>query len=163
MIVELEWYEMDVAINVGINRNTASWRNQRKHTAGYKPKDLFDTGIKAAAAELAVAKKLGLYWDGSVDTFKSRADVGNRTEVRMSSMRVPKLIVRPNDRSDRDYVLVVDLWEHGKKPKFDLVGWMLGREAMNEQYLTDNGNGRPPAYFVPVTDLRSMEDYDANY
>ncbi len=158
MIVELEWYEMDMALLVGANRNTASWKKKRTHSAGYKPRDLFDVGIKSAGAEIAVAKYLDLYWDGSVDTFKEKADVGTRTEVRMTSMRVPKLIVRPNDKPDRDYVLVLDRWENGQKPKYELLGWLTGSDAMNEQYLTDNGNGRPPAYMVPVNHLKHMED-----
>jgi hypothetical protein len=160
MIVELSWYEMDMAILVGVNRETSSWRKNRKHSAGYKPKDLFDTGIKAAGSEIAVAKSLGLYWDGSVDTFKDKADVGNKTEVRMTSMREPKLIVRPNDYDSRDYVLVRDLWQHGFNPKYEILGWLSGFDAKQKEYLTDNGNGRPPAYFVPMKYLRSMEDYD---
>jgi len=156
--VELSWYEMDMAVMVGTNRNTASWKKNRTHSAGYKPRDLFDVGIKSAGAEIAVAKHLDLYWDGSVDTFKEKADVGARTEVRMTSMNVPKLIVRPNDKPNRDYVLVKDCWVNGQKPQYKLLGWLTGDEAMQEHYLTDNGNGRPPAYMVPVSHLKHMED-----
>jgi hypothetical protein len=163
MIVELEWYEMDMAILVGNARTTSAWRNERRNIAGYKPRDLFDTNIKAAGAEIAVAKALNVYWDGSVGTFKTKADVGNKTEVRMTSMRVPKLIVRPGDKTERDYVLVLDCWQVASKPRFDILGWMQGHEAKQDKYLTDNGNGRPPAYMVPVPELLGMEIYDANY
>ena len=163
MKVQLEWYEMDMAIMVSNARTTGAWRKERRNVAGYKPKDLFDVGAKAAGAEIAVAKALNLYWDGSVGTFKTKADVGLKTEVRMTSMRTPKLIVRPNDVPERDYILVLDCWEIGSKPKYELLGWMPGYEAKNDKYLTDNGNGRPPAFMVPVPELRTMEDYDANY
>jgi hypothetical protein len=163
MEVQLAWYEMDMAIMVANARTTRSWRDGRQHAAGYKPRDLFDVGVKAAGAEIAVAKALNLYWDGSVDTFKTKADVGNRTEVRMTSMRTPKLIVRPKDMPERDYVLVQDCWEVGSQPQYKILGWLPGFEAKQDKYLTDNGNGRPPAYMIPVEHLRTMEDYDANY
>jgi hypothetical protein len=32
---------------------------------------------------------------------------------------------------------------------------MYAKDAKQEKYLSDKGNGRPPAYFVPQQDLRS--------
>lgn len=156
--IELTWYEMMLAIECGVQRNVSSWKSNLKNNAGYVPKDLFDTNIKGAAAEMAVAKALDMYWDGSVDTFKGKADVGFDIEVRMTDMRIPKLIFRPGDPVDRKYVLAQNLWVNGGKPKFELLGWLEGKKAKRKKFLTDNGNGRKPAYFVPVNELNLMRD-----
>ncbi|MBT3677537.1 MAG: hypothetical protein HOG43_01970 [Flavobacteriales bacterium] len=141
-------------------RTIGAWENTRRNSAGYVPKDFFDTDVKAAGAEMAVAKGLGKYWDGSVGRYKKEADIGKDIEVRMTSMRTPKLIIRPNDSShpERKYVLVNDMCQVGQKFRYELMGWMQCSHAMQEKFLTDNGNGRPPAWFVPVGELRPMED-----
>ena len=160
-VVTLTWYEAQIAVDCGVRRNMSSWQRGDKHKAGYKPKDLFDVSIKAAAAEIAVAKFFGVYWDGSVDTFKSQSDIPNHNiEVRLSLTVPPHLIVRPHDPEDRRYVLVQSGWVHGERPKFKMLGWMWGHEAKNERYLTDNGNGRPPAYFLPVSQLHDVKTMD---
>ena len=112
--IELTWYEAKLAAEVGINRCICSWGKNSKHAAGYKPKDLFDTNIKAAASEMAVAKYLGIYWDGSVNTYKEQPDLAPDIEVRLSMMTPPCLIIRPNDKDGRRYVLVRNMWIHDK-------------------------------------------------
>ena len=91
--IELTWYEAKLATEVGVNRCLSSWAKGSEHAAGYKPKDLFDTNIKAAASEMAVAKYLGIYWDGSVNTYKSQPDLAPDIEVRMSMTVPPCLII----------------------------------------------------------------------
>ncbi len=155
--VTLTWYEAQMAVDCGVRRNMASWQRGDQHKAGYKPKDLFDVSIKAAGAELAVAKLLGLYWDGSVDTFKSQSDIPDHDiEVRLSLTVPPHLIVRPHDPADRRYVLVKSRWVHGEQPRYSILGWKWGYDAKQEKFLTDMNNGRPPAYFLPVKDLHPM-------
>jgi len=160
MIVELEFFELRLAVECAMARTIGAWENTRRNSAGYVPKDFFDTDVKAAGAEMAVAKGLGKYWDGSVGRYKKEADIGKDIEVRMTSMRTPKLIIRPNDSShpERKYVLVNDMCQVGQKFRYELMGWMQCSHAMQEKFLTDNGNGRPPAWFVPVGELRPMED-----
>ena len=160
MIVELEWFELRLAVECAMARTIGAWEKERRNVAGYVPKDFFDTDVKAAGAEMAVAKALGMYWDGSVGRFKKEADIGKDIEVRMTSMRIPRLIVRPNDSKnpDRKFVLVHDRCSVGRKFCYDIMGWIHCKDAMNDNFLTDNGNGRPPAWFVPVVHLLPVED-----
>ena len=155
MIIELEKFEMETAIAVGVKRCTESWSANRKHAAGYKPRDLFDTNIKAAASEMAFAKMIGAYWDGSVNTFKSQPDVLPDWEVRMSMMVPACLIIRPNDKQDRKYVCMKSLWVHGGYPKFKYLGWHDGDQSkIDKKYFHTGGNSsRPPCYFIPLDQL----------
>ena len=161
--VTLNWYETDHAIQCGVDRCISSWKKKRKHAAGYKPKDLFATTIKSAAAEMAVAKKLGIYWDGSVDTFKEKPDLDPDIEVRMSMMHPPLLIIRPNDIKWRRYVLVQNLWVHGHQPAFKVLGYtgFPGVEWAHEnwsKYWTDFGTSRPKCWALPVDALQDIQD-----
>jgi len=104
--------------------------------------------IEGACAELALAKHLDIHWDGSVNTFKSKPDVGD-LEVRVTSHQSGRLIVRPHDSDTATYVLLV-----GSCPNYRVVGCMTGAQAKSEQWLTSpDSRGRPAAYFVPQSDL----------
>ena len=151
-IIELTWYEAKLATEVGVNRCLSSWAKGSEHAAGYKPKDLFDTNIKAAASEMAVAKYLGIYWDGSVNTYKSQPDLAPDIEVRMSMMVPPCLIIRPNDKEGMRYVLVKNMWVHGRRPKFQILGFQR-KELMKDKWLTDFGQERPECWAVPMKEL----------
>ena len=160
MIIDLNQQEMRLAIQVGTERCISSWSKGSKHAAGYKPKDLFDTNIKGAAAEIAVAKMLDVYYVPSVDTYKDEPDIYPNIEVRMTEMKRPSLIIRPNDVRDRRYVLVQNLWEHGQLPKFAVLGWEVftnGVDKMWEDYWTDFGQNRPHCWAIPANELHKME------
>jgi hypothetical protein len=157
--VTLEWYETELAIDVGVRRSVSSWKKNRKHSAGLKPTSLFDLDVRGAAAECAVAKALGIYWDGSVDTFKTKADLGENIEIRSTKTNPPKLIVRPNDGAEKIYVCVQDEWLEGQRPTYLIHGWMTGTEAMDDQYLTNFGRkDRPPCYGVPAENLHDVSE-----
>jgi hypothetical protein len=107
--------------------------------------------IEGAGGECAVAKALKLYWSGSVDTFKREGDVGD-LEVRTRSEDWHELLIRPDDPS-AIYVLVV-----GKIPHFRLVGWIHSSVAKQRNDWLKPHGGRPPAYFVPQSELRPIEE-----
>jgi hypothetical protein len=73
-IVKLTWFELKLAAEVGVLRNVESYKKglPDKH---YTAKENWSTHILGASCELALAKILGIYWDGSVNVFKV-PDVG---------------------------------------------------------------------------------------
>jgi len=111
------------------------------------------------STECAVAKGLGLYWDGSVDTFHDKADIGESIEVRSVKDTQRQLLVRPNDPVEgRIYVLVVDLWRMGTTPNYVIRGWLPGEECKQDKYETNFGRkDRPPCYGIPAQDLNPIK------
>lgn len=107
--------------------------------------------IEGACGELVVCKFIGVYWDGSIDSF-ARADIGRSIQVRTRSKHSYELIVRPDDADDHIYVLVT-----GVCPKYTIRGYLYGRDAKKDAYLQTHG-GRDAAYFVPHSALMSPYD-----
>ena len=103
MEVTLTKSEASMASHVGWMRHLVSVLKGLEDKNGCDGK--WDRHIEGACGELAVAKALGIYWDGSVNTFHSAGDVGN-IEVRTRSRHDYDLIVRPSDHLERRFVLV---------------------------------------------------------
>lgn len=143
MNVVLERHEVALAARVGVDRRLNSHGLEDAH--GYNGQAPWEQDIQGAAAELAVAKATGRYWDGSFDTFK-RGDV-DHWQVRSTKRPDGCLIVRPSDPTDAFYWLVV-----GEIPNFNVVGMIHGKNAKQERYKRAPG-GRPPAFFIPQDDL----------
>jgi len=162
MKIELEWYEAEMAAKVGMARAFSSFRAKHNpYKYGLKKDEFgfFEMDIRGAAAECAVAKGLGLYWDGSVDTFHDKADIGESIEVRSVKDTQRQLLVRPNDPVEgRIYVLIVDLWRMGTSPNYVIRGWLPGEECKQDKYETDFGRkDRPPCYGIPAQDLNPIK------
>lgn len=149
MEITLTSYEMFSAAMIGSKRQISCITKGLPNAHGYEG-DGWNINIEGAAGEVAVAKCIGAYWNGSIDTFKVGGDVSG-IEVRTRSKRDYDLLVRPGDNNDALFVLVI-----GVCPNFDVIGWMIGRDAKQPRYLQDYGK-RPPAYFVPQSDLNSIE------
>jgi len=143
--VSLSTYEMMIAAEVGKMRMVSSIKSGYENQHGM-PSRNWDADIEGAAGEMAVAKALGLYWDCSVNSFK-KPDLPFRIQVRTTHQK--SLIVRPSDTDDDRFVLV-----RGYSPRFEIVGWILGREAKKQEWMAAP-NGRPAAHFVPSEALRS--------
>ena len=145
--VTLNWYEAAMASDVGRMRRLSSIKAGLVDKAAmYSPG--WSEDVEGACAELALAKYLNIHWDGSVNTFKSRPDVGN-LEVRVTTYPSGRLIVRPSDSDEAIYALVV-----GVCPNYRIVGCISGKDAKQPQWLTaPDHKGRPEAYFVPQDQL----------
>lgn len=111
--------------------------------------------IEGACAELAVCKALGLHWTASINTNKREPDIPPLLEVRM---RTPskhaeelRLILRPNDRDERSYVLVT-----GYCPTYRIGGVILGKEGKRQEWWTDP-NGWGGAFFIPESALTPFD------
>lgn len=142
--------ELHMAAEIGVLRQLEAIRKKLPDRHGFDGDTGWTIHIEGAAGEIAVAKVLGKYWGGTVNTFKSEGDVG-KLEVRTRSKDYYDLIVRDNDKDDSIFILVT-----GKSPTFNVVGWILGKDAKNPEWKQTYGD-RPSAYFVPQKELKSIE------
>lgn len=137
--------EMDVARLVGERRH----RNAAAH--GWKDVvadigESLDRHVNGAAAEIAVAKALGKYWDADITRFKG-ADILPDIQVRWRSQHDWDLIVRDGDNPEHLYYHVT-----GAPPRLCIHGFIAGRAAKRECFRKNPG-GYKPSFFVPDANL----------
>jgi hypothetical protein len=100
--------------------------------------------VEAIAAEIAVAKALGIRYRPNLNGFKA-PDV-EHLHVRQTAHRDGSLIIRPGD-PDGIYVLVT-----GQCPTFTVMGWIHSSDAKRPHYWR-SPDGGPGAWFVPQRKL----------
>jgi len=138
-----------MASEIGRLRQLAALKNHRVDQFGYNGLG-WTEHIEGACGELAVAKTLNTYWNGSVDTFKENDLPG--IQVRTRSSHTYDLIVRPEDDDLAYWVLVT-----GRCPKYVVRGYVTGEFAKQSRWLHEYG-GRPAAYFVPQDQLQPISN-----
>ena len=149
---ELTKPELMVAGLVGNMRSVASLGRltQNKHS----PTDSqWQIDVDGAAAEMAFAKWMNVYYEPSVNTFKA-PDVG-AVQFRSTKHENGRLIVRGNDVKDEIVVLVIN-----RMPTYIMAGWIRTSAAKLDKYLYDPNGKKSPAWMVPQADLNKMEDLD---
>lgn len=146
--LELTPAEMLLAATTGVHRNVAAIRRGLPDVAGHSGSG-WDLHVEGACGEMAVAKHLGLFWNGSINTFRSGNDVG-AWQVRTRSRADYDLVVRPNDKPENIFILVI-----GIAPVFDIIGWISGSDARRDEWKQTYG-GRPEAWFVPQKNMNPM-------
>jgi len=153
MNVTLTDYELVQAAMTGMLRQISAIK------IGYEQDKVKPSGgfwqrhIEGACGEVAVAKAMGKYWGGSVNTFKAQGDLdGTGWEVRTRSDHAYNLIVRDNDPDDRVFILVT-----GTAPDYQVRGWLKAADAKRQEWKKNYG-GHGFAYFVPNSELKSMGD-----
>lgn len=145
--VRLESHEVALAAQVGIRRQLEALARNLPDKHGYQG-DGWSIHIHGAGGELAFAKAAGMYWNGSVNTFKAPDLAGNiQVRTRSGVGGREDLIVRPGDASSDVFVLVV-----GQVPEFVVAGWCYGSQAKQKRFAQNYGD-RPSAYFVPRKQL----------
>ena len=150
MIVELTKVEMFVASQAGCMRRINSICNSLPEPYGTPDRSLFDNDVDSCGAEMAVAKAFGVYWNTfPVDFRDLPGDVAN-VEVRSTKHLNGHLIVHDRDKDDRPFVLV-----RGTMPKYELAGWIMGKDAKQSCWIRKARKGH--AYFVPADQLREMK------
>lgn len=149
--IRLDGKELLMAANVGLARNHSSIVNNRKPSHGWKG-PAWNIHIEGACAEMAVAKVMRCYWNGSIDTFKQQDLLYKDRPIQVRSSTNPDsaLIVRDDDYSAHCYILVT-----GEAPAFIIRGFILGDDAKQDKF-RKSPLGRPPAYFVPQDQLRDI-------
>jgi len=148
VVVSLSPFEMMLASQVGMRRQIEAIQKGLPDRHGYDG-DGWNVHIEGAGGEMAVAKALNRYWNGSFNTFQAGGDVGS-LQVRTRSREDYDLLVRESDRDDDIFVLVT-----GKIPRFVVWGWLYGRQAKQPEWRKDYG-GRPAAYFIPKEGLNPI-------
>ena len=143
--------EFSMASHVGYLRNLSAVQANRRIQHGIDPDDVWRAHIEGACGECALAKFLGWFWDGSVDTFRNRPDLGN-IEIRTRSKHSYDLIVREDDDPDNVFVLVT-----GIAPNYRIRGWIRGKDARRDEWKQSYG-GRPEAWFVPSEALKPFKE-----
>lgn len=155
IVVRLAPFELEMAAMVGGRRQNEAFARglgEKYNGNGQDEKgDAYDRHIVGVAGEIAVARVLDKYWNGSVNTFKVGADVGDSIQVRTRRRSGYDLVVRGNDRDDDYFVLVIE-----QMPALKVMGWMRGGAAKEERWLQSYGGGAR-AYFVPATELRPID------
>lgn len=154
MIVALTYAEMQLAFTVAAQRQVMNMKLGAKHKYGANDATGMALNMMGCAGEMAVAKGLNLFWSGSVGDYDA-VDVGGKVEVRSVSRPTDCLILHPDDRDGMPFVLCYN--EPGT-PKFNLLGWVWGKQGKDEKFWRDpQGTGRH-AFFVPQAELFRCEE-----
>lgn len=138
--VELEEHEVLYGAFLGVRRHAEALARGLPDRHGAEAS--WDLHVEGACGEMAFAKAVNRYWDGSCSTFRTKADVG-ALEVRTRSKPWYELIVREDDADDSVFVLVT-----GRAPRYSVRGWIKAGDAKKAEWLQTHG-GREAAYFVP--------------
>jgi hypothetical protein len=152
--VTLTWAECEQAAQAGIKRRLLALHDSRPGEYGFRESDPWGVDIESAAAELAVARTLCLWWTPWARRPRDvPADVGKDVQVRRRAQTDWDLILHEADRDEHTFVLVV-----GTIPQFDLVGWISGLEGKSPAFWGDPYSTRRPAFWVPQDQLRPIEE-----
>lgn len=153
MIVRLTRAEVLQAATAGLHRQLDSLFEGRDETVPGIGEGAAGWGrhIEAACAELAFAKAIGRYWDGSLWRFRGDAngDVG-LYQVRSTTHLDGHLILRAHDRDQDRFVLVV-----GVAPELRIVGAITGRDGKSDAFVRDPGGRGRPCWYVPQSELEA--------
>ena len=151
MRITLNFGEMTMAGTVGVQRQAYAIVKNLKDVGGADSSKAWEDSVVSAMCELAVAKALNLFWCPNVG-ITTGVDVGGAIEVRMCREANHRLVLRPSDKDDMPYVLVL-----AQPPHFTILGWLLGRDGKKEEHLDYRNNGEE-LYFVKQRFLRSYPD-----
>jgi hypothetical protein len=148
MKITLADHELRMAATVGLHRQLSALARGLEDKHGADPEEGWGYHIEGSCGELAVAKSVGRYWDGSVDTFRRIPDLGH-VEIRTRSKHCYELIVRKDDDPEKIFIHVT-----GRAPHFWIRGWMKGADAQRDEWWQNHGD-REWAWFVPNNELHT--------
>jgi hypothetical protein len=161
--ISLTWQELVTASFIGLRRQIFALQHELEDPYGSDPEDCWGNNIEGACGECAVAKWLGLYWDGTVGSLGGH-DVGP-FQVRTARKHSHSLILHKGNRRDRSLIMPVPRDADDKKfilvtglaPHFWIRGWCLGRDGKHERFWEDRARKNRPAYFVPQDFLQPLD------
>lgn len=104
--------------------------------------------IEAIGAEMAVARVLNRTWEDQ-DTPDYDGDVGERVQVRHTRHTNGQLLLHPDDKDNHAFFLVT-----GTFPNYNVVGWLMGKQAKSVGEIKELQPGRP-CVCVQQKDLRA--------
>lgn len=151
IIVRLTWAETMQAASIGVMRLVQNLKMGR-NSGRVEDDHNWGPHIEGACGEMAVAKHFGLFWSGAIGNIGAD-DVG-RLQVRTRSKHDYELILHKEDRDDRKFILLT-----GIAPEYRVRGWITAIDGkLPEYWKTIPPHTRPPAYFVPHSKLRPIEE-----
>jgi hypothetical protein len=135
IFVSLEPYEAAVAVHVGAARNKSAVGRGSKDVYKSDPVSAWGMHVEAAGAEMAVAKYLGLYWDGSVDTYRSGSGDLPYTLIDVKHSQDGKWKVK--DRDTGELILV-----RGVMPNYCIEAYCLCDEVKESSKPCEMGGAK---------------------
>ena len=147
--VRLEGYEVEVAVMVGSARNKSALKKESRDVYACDPVMSWGQHVEAAGAEMAVAKYLGLYWDGSVDTYRSGSGDLPYTNIDVKHSKDGKWKVK--ERDEGELVLV-----KGAMPNYIIDSYCFAIEV--KETSTPISIGESKLWFV--SDMAKHRDFD---
>lgn len=144
ILIELSPAEIQMAAFVGTQRTVQCLQKGINHRYGAKDTEAWQRSIEGAMGECALAKHLDHFWSKGLP---GDTDVGPH-DVRQTHHANGKLIVHPSDDDNRRFYLVT-----GLLGKYNIHGYMYGRQAKQQKYWSDPQGTNRFAYFVPQLDL----------
>jgi hypothetical protein len=149
--------EMLFASSVGCHRNVQCLCEGWEAQAGMPACDTYSGHCESACGEMFIAMALDRYWEPNVGDPKKR-DVAGVYEVRVNlSRQWTDMVVRPRDfeklkgSDETPFISVLSF-----APKFECMGWILGKDAKRKEWWREGTKGRPPAWWVPAIALLPM-------
>jgi hypothetical protein len=146
--VRLEGYEVEVAVLVGSSRNKSALKKESRDVYSCDPVMSWGQHVEAAGAEMAVAKYLGLYWDGSVDTYRSGSGDLPYTNIDVKHSKDGKWKVK--ERDEGELILV-----KGTMPDYIIDAYCFTEEI--KETTSPMNIGESKLWFVP--DMAKHRDF----
>jgi hypothetical protein len=112
--------------------------------------------IDGAIAETAVARALGIWWDGGTRDKYDEPDIGNWIQVRSSRHDDGCLTVYAYNPKPHAYVFV-SLARLMSEKTVRIAGWLYGHEAMKAEWWEEKRKGGA-AYWAPQSALRPFDE-----
>lgn len=141
MHIQLTSSEIMQGALVGVMRQVQNLKVGRKDAYGAEQEQGWQYHLEGALGEMAVAKALGIYWNGNLSDLDASDMFAGRIEVRTTSHPRGRLIMHDKDKDDHVYILAI-----GVNGSYRIQGCITGRDGKKPEYWV---KGKRPAYFVP--------------
>lgn len=128
-VLTLNAAEVEVATVIGTYREKTSRERGFRDDSHRPASESLHQNIDAAGAELAALKASGCRWNMTTGDNLAEPDLWPHVEVRHTTRDDGGLIVRPKDKRERLFVLVI-----GTLPHYRVVGWIRGEEARRDEH-----------------------------
>lgn len=137
-------FERATALNSTANHNSRKDKHLNYH-------DYITQLSEAVGSEMAVAKFLGESdFEPTINTFKAKADVGAKIEVKWTKWQEGHMVIHQSDRNTDIAILVV-----GKSPEYHLVGWLpIAQAKVSQHWVSSEQN-----WWIGQRNLRPMETF----
>lgn len=150
-IVTLNWWEVEIAAQVGLQRNIEGIKNRGDHKVeGISRGGGWDGNIMGAMAEMVLSKFFNVYWTGKGNY--GGADVGATYEVRSKDYHGAGLRMHKSDlkKKDSPFFLIT-----GLNGVHVIHGWIYPVDGIKEEWFGDHAKTGKPFYQVPQSELKS--------